>query len=751
MKFSYVLIKKLFPGAPKKAKLIEALNMHSFETEDAGGDVIEISLPPNRYSDAASHIGIAREAAAIFGIKFTSPIKTIINPPSNKGFIKVEVRDQNLCPRYAARYFEVDSAMSLGRGKIGKSPRWMEDALLGCGLKPINNIVDIMNYVMLETGQPLHVFDADKLATSDKKHGTKKIIVRSAKKGEKIETLDDQKFTLDSDVLVIADMNRPVAIAGIKGGKNSGITANTKRIIVEAANFAPAAIYKAAKKLKLQTDASARFGHGISPDLVQYGLDRATELILKQKAWLLDSVDCYPKRASAEIIEFDAAKYESLIGAPVDIREAAKYFEALGFIIEPSKSCQKRGALTSLRERSGPEAAKVISQKLLVRIPPWRTDISGMEDLAEEVARLVSYSKLKPKPPVVSVKPAHQDDFVTLKDRVRTALKNLCLDEVYNSSFIGDAELRGQHADLAEFFLRLSAYGQRKSALVEVENPIAEDKKYLRPSLLPLLLKNVETNSRFFSAGGGSAFGGDRIRIFEIGKAFSLLQGLRKSASSQRESAPMEKLSLGIALAEKGNHRLILELKGIVDEFLKGLGVDDFSFVPASSSQRGEPAGEVIRIEADHKVLGEIAQVDLEKKLVVALAEMDLEAVLGFTEDAKEYLPLNRFPAVLRDISLLVGQDTRIGDVVQEIQYASPKLIENVDLIDEYTPTQINADIDADKRGYKISANQQSAPRSLTFRIIFQADDRTLTDAEVNREMEKVASALKKKFKAEVR
>jgi phenylalanyl-tRNA synthetase beta chain len=688
MKFSYSLIKKLLPKVPPKAKLAEALNIYSFETENLPGDLLEISLPPNRYSDAASHIGVAREAAAVFGLKLVSPVKTIVNPPSDRGLLKVEVQNPKLCPRYIGRVFELK--------KSSASPPWLIRALETCGLKPINYVVDLMNYVMLEIGQPLHAFDADKLSNSSRINSNQsRIIIRRARRGEKIETLDGQKFGLDADTLVIAgfvkhsgkfDENSgvPIAIAGIKGGENSGVSRHTKKIIVEAANFDPVSIYKTSRKLKLATDASVRFSHGMSPTLAQIGMDGATELLTKAGAKLVDSADYYPRPIGEEVIEFDVAKYESVIGSPVGAEKAKKYFRLLGFETEKSKLPQN-------------------NKKFLVRIPPWRTDLEEIEDLVEEIARLEGYGKLKPKPPVVSLVPAHQEDIVILKDKVRSALINFQLDEVYNSSFIGGADLRGQHADLAEFFLRLSASGQRKSAFVEVENPISEDKKFLRPSLLHLLLKNVKENARFY----------DAVRIFEIGKVFG-----------EVGSKTAEKLLLGIALAAKKDTKLILEMKGLADEFLKSLGVDDFSIVAS---------GEDLRVESDHKILGFMKQVHLEKGWIAALGEFDLEKIMEFTEEGKEYAPLNIYPAVIRDISVLIDSEVRIGDVLQEIQDSNPILIENVDLVDEYV-------------NEKLGGRQ-----SLTFRIVFQAKDRTLTDAEVNREMEKISKTLKGRFKAEIR
>ena len=662
MKFSYSLIKKFLTKAPPKTKLADALNMRSFETENLAGDLLEISLPPNRYSDAASHLGIAREVSTIFGLKLENLIPAIVNPPSNKGLLEVKIENRNLCPRYAARYFEIK--------KISQSPLWIQKSLKACGLKPINNVVDLMNYVMLETGQPLHAFDADKLKGTKKK--TKNfILIRKAKKGEKIETLDGQKFTLDSGILVIADAERPLAIAGIKGGQNSGVSRRTKRIIVEAANFDPVTIFKGSRRLNLPTDAALRFSHGISPALVDFGLDRATLLLKKAGAKLVDSVDIYPRPIGEELIEFKLDKYRDLIGADVSLTKAKRIFGGLGFIVEPKK------ATTS---------------SFMVRIPEWRTDIEDFEDLAEEVARLTDYNALRPQAPLVSIKPAHEEDAVIFKDKVRRILTNLQLDEVYNPSFLGEDELKNSH----EF---RSVFGKT----VLVENPIAEDKKYLRPSLAPLLLKNIKDNSRFL----------EQIRIFEIGKIFY-----------EKRGVPGEKLSLGIALAAKKEPRLILEIKGLADELLKGLGVSDYSIIHQ---------GEGLRAESGNQVLGIMRLAHLEKNWVAAVGEFDLDKVLGLTEEEKEFVPLKKFPAIMRDISILVGREVRIGEILEAIQAASPKLIENVDLIDEYIDERFGG------------------KQSLTFRIVFQAEDRTLTDDEVNMEIKKITLALAKKFRAKVR
>lgn len=675
MKFSYALIRKLLPSAPPIQTLTAGLNAHSFEVEGVSGDLFEVKLPANIYSYAASHIGIARETAAIFNLKLKRSVVRTVNVPEGKGLIAVKVADVRLCPRYAARYFEIK--------KPKPSLRETQKILATCGINPVNNIVDLMNYVMLETGQPLHAFDADKVADKRGQYADRRgkdrhapaLTVRRAKKNEKIETLDGQKFVLDADALVIADARQPLAIAGVKGGLRSGITEETRRIVVEAANFDQISIYRTSRKLKLTTDASARFAHDPSPTLVGWGMDRVTELLRGEGAELLDSVDRYPQPVGDEVIDFDPKKYETLIGSPISIAEAEKYFCALG--LEPKAVQTKSGNF------------------LRVRVPSWRNDLENAEDLYEEIARLVGYTKLRKTVPTVTLQSVAEEDAVVMKDRIRMGLVQFQLDETCNHSFVGEKDVRAWRKEYAII--------GRSAKPLEIANPIAEDKKYLRPSLVPLLLKNVRDNSRFY----------DEVRLFEVGRVFGKVGG-----------AAREKLVAGIVLAAKKAPKAILELKGIADGFLKSLGLTDFSFVPR---------GGYLLVESDGHVVAELQSLGLEKGWTAAVAEIDAEKLLQIIREEREFRPFPKYPSVIRDISVLVSKDARIGDMVQLIQEVNVRLIDDVDLIDEYVDEKLGG------------------RQSLTFRIVFRAEDRTLTDAEVNMEMKKTFAALKRKFRAEIR
>lgn len=701
MKFSYFLIKKILPTIPPKKELIEALNLHSFEAEDLGGDVFEVSLPANRYSDASSHIGIAREIASVFARKFKTPIKSIINPPSGYGFLRVTIKTPELCPRYAAYCFEI--------GKVGSSPAWLKKVLKSCGLKSINDIVDLMNYVMLETGQPLHAFDFDKLSPErsnpanilslgekERGRGGKDIIVRLAKTGEIIETLDGQRIVLDPQTLVIADKEKPLAIAGIKGGVNSGIDSGTRRIIVEAANFDAVRIYKSSHRLNLLTDAALRFSHNISPALVDWGISRATELLTQKGAKLIDSVDIYPRPVGNEIIEFDEERYERIIGEKADFQKIEKIFKSLGFEVKK----------TNILPQKSKKSVFAQSKSFLVEIPPWRSDIENFEDLVEEAARLFGYNKIQPRPPHFRIQPAEEEDKFTLKDRIRQFLVNLQFDEVYNYSFISENDFR-----------KLLAGQLEKEKLVELENPISEDKKYLRPSLLPGLFKNIEVNSNL-SLGSEKCF-----RIFELGKVFSRLK-----------NTILEELGLGIVLLQKNNPQLILELKGIIDELLRSFGLTDISFVESSFLSKSSVRSlALLRIESDHAVLGSIKLFSLPNHFWAATAEINIEKLLHLAEEEVEFKPLPKYPSIIRDISLLVASSVRIGEVLSLIQKVDQKLIVDVDLIDDYVDEKFEG------------------KHSLTFRIVFRAEDRTLTDEEVNKKVEEISKILRRNFGAEIR
>ncbi|MBI3638527.1 phenylalanine--tRNA ligase subunit beta [Candidatus Wolfebacteria bacterium] len=705
MKFSYSLIKKLVPKVKNKKELILKLNSHSFETEDLGGDIFDVSLPPNRFSDAASHWGIAAEISAILGGNFQ--IKNlefrIKNFGDKKAPFKVIIRDKNLCSRYMGQYFD--------NVKVGPSPKWMQKILIDCGLRPVNNVVDVINYAMLETGQPLHAFDYDKIEANNREYQREKartIVVRRAKKGEKIETLDDKIYELNENILVIADKDKPLAIAGIKGGKAAEVNKNTKRIVVEAANFDGVNIYRASKFLKFQTDASLRFSHNISSELAALGLNRAAQLLKDvSSARAGQIIDVNYTKQRKKVIKFDLEKFNKFIGMDLDIKIAKRYLENLGFGITPG---QKFSAQNSF----------------FVTVPDIRRDVETFEDLTEEVARLYGYNNLKSKVPRFNLIPSGFEDQIVLKDKIRKILIGFGFSEVYNYSFIGETDLN----DLG------------RSDFLELDNPISVQFKYLRPSLATHLLKNIDSNSRFF----------DSLKIFEIGRVFLKDKNKLK-----------EKIMLGLIIASK-NKETFFELKGIIREFLKKVGLVDFSFVGGEEYLKIEKfagnfleKGAVLGIKSNNTTIGYLGEVMSCFSLgYCALAQIDLGELLKLAVEEHEYKPLPKYPSVIRDLSVAVSELARIGDIMQEIQMVNAKYIEDVDLIDEFDITRIDTDsalINADNISVNPRDNlcESAMRRSFTFRIIFQAEDRTLTDEEVNKEIKKIENILQSKFEAKIR
>ena len=646
MKFSYSLLKEFVPQLPPKKKVVEELNLKAFEAEVLAGDALDISLPANRYADAASHWGIAKEAAAIFDLKVSLPagFGRAVNLPSGNKLFSVKVEDPALCLRY--------DALLLSLEKKTASPSRLKKYLEVCGLRSINLIVDIMNYAMLETGQPLHAFDYDKIAGEGK---NKKIIIRRAKAGERMEALDGKTYDLSAGDLVIADAEGILAIAGIKGGKRAEVDSSTKKILVESANFSAPEVYATSRQLNLVTDASARFARDLSPELAEYGAARAAYLVKELSGGrVLDSFDYYPKAAKGEIIGFSVEKAASVLGAPIRKNESAAILKNLGMGILPSKN--KRF-------------------DFLVQTPVLRRDLQTTEDLIEEVGRIYGYNNIPSRPPRVSLKPAEIDDILVAKRRARDFLRNLGFNEIYSYSF----------------FDRLSSKwvwssSPKEKLLLEIQNPISEDKKYLRADLTSYMVRALEDNSRSFP----------ELRIFEVGKVFS---------------AAGERFHLAIGFGSK-DKPASSALKGVVNQLILSFGITEIFFRPLGSDST--------LIEIDHNVVGRINVIDGKDQR--AVAELDLEDVKNASSEEFEYRALPKYPSISRDLSLEFSEGVPIGDILEEINRAKSGHLWDVDVADYYDQ------------------------RRFTLRLVFQARDKTLRDEDAEKEMAVIINQLKRKF-----
>jgi len=707
MKISYNWLQSFFKKKlPAPEKLANLLTMHSFETELVSqldrDYLLDVSISPNRAHDCLSHLGIAQEIAAILKYPF-EPIDY-----SKKLKVKKGESVKNLCPRYTAG--------ALINVKVKSSPQWLKERLKICGLRPINNIVDIANYVMLETGQPLHAFDADRLTTviaseakqsrgktasatglprgSAPRNDIKTIIVRRAKKREKMITLDDEKYVLDENILVIADIKNPVCIAGVKGGKGPGIDNQTKRVILEAANFSPQIIRQGSQQLKLKTDASWRFEHELDPNLTKQAIDMAAYLIqeMAQGEMLEGIVDVYPKEVKPKKINLDTSRVKSLLGIDIPVKEIKGILERLGLKIQNPKP-----------------------KILYVTIPTRRLDVSMPEDLIEEVGRLYGFEKIPSQLPAATLVPPERNEELIYQNKIRDILVNLGFSEVYNYSFIGEKE--------ANLY-------QSKPALIEVANPVSQEQKYLRPSLILNLLNNVRENKKYF----------EEIRLFEIGKVFQKVP----RAKGKEE----EKLAGIISLESKSNQDEkapeFYRLKGIIDSVLNQLRISDIWYDDALGKSSPVPdfchSVRRAEIKIADDCLGWLGEIDIkvlaEMGIDYRLAgfELNFKKLVALATEERIYSPPSRYPAMVRDIALLVDIGIKVEEVLNLIHAAGGPLIKDIDLFDIYLGEEI-----------------PQGKKNLAFHIIYQADDRTLTDKEVNQLQEKIIKALEEEGGWEVR
>lgn len=551
MKFSYKLINKLLPKIGSQKDLVEVLNNYSYETENLGEDVFDVKLPANRFSDSASHIGIARELSVISDLNFKfSP--AFLFKTETKADFKVKVVAKDVCLRYMALRFD--------GVKVTDSPHWIQDILRDCGLKPINNLVDIVNFVMLLTGEPMHVFDFDKLEG-------KEIVVRRAKKGEKILTLDEEEISLNEDVLVIADSKRPVAIAGIKGGWETGVDKNTKRILIEAANFEPSLIYKTYKKIGLPTDAALRFSHNLSLNLPPWALYEAAKLFKQIAGGKIKGIydsDGYKEVKERKLIKFDIKKFNSFIGTDLNEKRAFVFLKKLGFE-------KANGGLW--------------------KAPHFRLDIKNEEDLFEEVARLYGYNLIKPQPPYFYLQEVEENKEVDLKEKITRVLVNLGFWEALTYSFISEKDVETS--------------GLEKNDLWKVENYISEEFKYLRPTLLINLKKTALNNLKFT----------DSVKFFEIGNVF------RKSDGKSKK----EQFSLGIISVSK-KENCFLETKGVLGKLLEEIGIkplfEEKNGFLEIKNQKGKVLGE-LRYQKEENYHISVAEIYLEDILGIEKIERE--------------------------------------------------------------------------------------------------------------------------------
>ncbi|MCK9296648.1 MAG: phenylalanine--tRNA ligase subunit beta [Desulfobulbaceae bacterium] len=650
--------------------------------------VIEVDLTPNR-PDCASVMGIGRESAAFCRTSLNPPV-TVQDIPRLTGEnceFSVTVQHED-CPRYAARL--------LKNVKIGPSPWWLKKRLLAVGQRPINNVVDVTNYVMLEYGQPLHAFDFRKLQGAA-------IVVRRAKIGETLTTLDNVQRTLEPDMLMICDAQRPVAVAGVMGGVNSEVDEHTTEVLLESACFSPVSVRRTARRLNLATEASYRFERGVDPQLPPLAMERAVRLLCEVAGAEVaaDGVDCAAGVKKNEPIKLRVNRTNNLLGYDFSADEITRMLSAIEIGVRP-----------------------LSDDTLLVTPPSFRVDLEREIDLIEEVARLKGYNEFPQTMPLVPMAAAWQDPARKLRQDIAAAMTALGFYEAINYSFVNP-----RHLDM----LRLAEDDARRRT-VQLLNPLAEDQSVLRSMLLPGLLDNVRRNVNYQVAD---------IRLFEIGKCFVPGPGLEQPEEKTYLTAVLSGRRLpGAPLFHMGEEKCdIYDVKGVLETLLARLGFSGLGFALAPEAvQPYSDSDTFAQVVVQGKALGCFARMarkvlaNFGIKQDVYFLNLQLEPLLAAAKDTKQFVSLPKFPAVKWDIAVVVPEQVRVGEMVESILHSGVALVEQVELFDVF-------------RGGAISKGMKSVAVKVTYR----SAEQTLDDETLGLEHQKIIDILLTRFGGQLR
>jgi phenylalanyl-tRNA synthetase beta chain len=630
--------------------------------------ILEINVAPNR-PDALSHLGIAREIAALTGATLHPlEVKLAERSPPASDRARVRIDDAVRCPRYAARVIE--------NARVGPSPRWMARRLESCGIRSINNLVDVTNYVLLEFGHPLHAFDLDRV-------GGAEIVVRTARPGEKLTTLDGKERTLDPDDLVIADRDRAQALAGVMGGGDSEVSGGTTRVLLESAYFQPASIRRTSKRHALHTEASHRFERGADIEAVPGALDRAAALIAELGGGVVlgGRIDVYPLKAKPRVVALRPDAPSKLLGAEVPVGEAERILSALGF-------AKGQGGWT---------------------VPSWRVDVEREEDLIEEIARIRGYhtvpSVLPREPADLLPEPADRE----VEQRVRGALMGAGFVEVVSYSFVAPSELP---------WTTVRPYAELGAPVdaIALRNPLSVEQSVMRTSIYPGLLRALSHNVRHQV---------DSVRLYESGRTYA--PNPRGGVDHQPVATEIAHVAGVLAGLRAGrtwtspDARIdFFDAKGAVEAILASLGIAGARFVPVEMSPYHPRASARVEL-AGGEVVGTLGELHprsakaLDVPQGAFLFELEVDPLVRAAQLRPKNRPLARFPSVLRDIAVVVDAQLSAEEVRRVILDAGRPLVEDARIFDVYT-------------GKPIPAGR----KNLAFALSYRSEERTLTDAEVN-------------------
>jgi len=734
MKFSYNWLKELVGFKESPQELAGFLTLRAFEVEGIGktGDdwTLDVKILPNRVADASGHLGLAKETAALKNSKVKSQKSKLTEDKKQKAaeILRIKIENPEDCPRYTARV--------MTEIKVGESPAWLRERLEVCGLQSVNNIVDAANYVMLETGQPLHVFDFEKLKVENVEtpnpkirplgefpgfarrkpsnwlptqipnkfkitnSKSKTIIVRRARAGEKITTLDEKTYELNPEILVIADEQEPIAIAGIKGGKLSGVSDETATIILESANFNPVRIRLGSRALNLRTDASYRFEHGLDPNQTEAAVNRLADIIRQVAGGTIPAgiIDAYPKKTKTAAILLRPEYAERLIGQKIPALFYKDAFKRLGW------------------------TTKTKGRDFVVMPPTERRDIQIEEDVIEEIGRLFDYKNIAPKMPHIPIASPERRDELFGEERTRDLLVGAGFTENQLYQFTGERELRH--------------FGVSAEGLAEPENPMNPETKYLVPRVLIKYVASAAENLRNF----------DTVKIFGIQKSFpglgakerkDLIAVIAKKGASGPVRSQTPKASDDARAHRTSNgagEEEFYELKGAMDSVFESLGISDHWYDDQTELGILHPYRKA-EIKIGDERIGNIGEIhpkileNIKAKARIVAAEIDMEKLASLATAESEFRPVGKYPAIIRDLAIVVPHQTKTEEVTNVIENIGGAPLVDTDLFDYFQD----------------EALQEREEKSLAFHLVFQSPERTLTYAEIDAIIKKITAALEEK------
>ncbi|MEI8291506.1 MAG: phenylalanine--tRNA ligase subunit beta, partial [Verrucomicrobiota bacterium] len=650
----------------------------------SGSDVVyDLEVTPNR-PDLNSVIGIAREIAALTGNPLRIPeVRNQKSEVRTDTLIAVRIEDEELCPRYTARVIK--------GVKIGPSPAWLRETVEKVGIRSISNVVDVTNYVMLESGQPLHAFDYHLISKGA--DGKPTIVVRRATAGEKFKTLDNQERPLTNEMLLIADEQKGIALAGVMGGANTEINNLTVDVLIESAYFTPVNIRHTSKRLGLRSESSYRFERGADAGICDWASQRAAQLILETAGGQLAEgvVDIYPSPAQPKELTLHFAHSKNLLGIGISHADQVSYLNKLG--------------LETVAQQPG---------ECTFRVPSWRVDFKREVDLIEEVGRVYGVDKIPSTSPRGALGTNAFDSVFDQIGEARRILTGLGLNEAQGQTLIAKSEVRNQKSE----------------EIVVLANPLSSDMDVLRPSLLPGLIHSLRHNV--------SRKNYD-VALFEIGRVFTHVNGQTKENRSMAIAVTGQRALPFWSGGEREAKFDAYDLKGLIEEMLEQFGLRGIAF-----GKRAESTALLLESAAvtlgGKLPLGELGQLlpTLAKKYDlrdgVFLAEFNLDTLLAKRNPAKSFKALPQFPSSRRDVAMIVPETVTHETVLQAVKQAKAANLESVELFDVF-------------RGKNVPEGQKSVAYAFTYR----APDKTLTDADVNSAHEKVLETLKAQLKAELR